>query len=71
MVLTVRVTCSRRPAAAAAESSERGKRASRASFADSVICSAKLNLIDLAGSERIAKSGAKGVTLIEAQAINK
>lgn len=32
---------------------------------------ATLNLIDLAGSERISKTGATGTTLAEAQKINK
>lgn len=34
-------------------------------------CEGQLNLIDLAGSERLSQSGAKGDRLKETQAINK
>ena len=36
-----------------------------------MICAGKLNLIDLAGSERLHKSGSDGVRLQEAKHINK
>lgn len=43
---------------------------SRVESSEKVICS-KLNLIDLAGSERTKKTGSEGITLTEANFINK
>jgi kinesin family protein 6/9 len=43
---------------------------SRVESSEKVICS-KLNIIDLAGSERTKKTGSEGITLTEANFINK